>query len=337
VTSYSNTGLSCSTIYYYRVRAHRHTDGQFSAYSNVSNAATYPCTPSNLSALAISTTQVNLTWQDNSSDESEFHIERSPNGSTGWAEIATVGANVTSYSNTGLSCSTSYYYRVRAHRHSDGQFSPYSNVANKTTYPCTPANLTATAVSTSQINLAWQDKSSDESEFHLERSPNGTAGWTEIATVGANVIVYNNTGLSCGTIYFYRVRAHRHSDGQFSPYSNIANATTQTPCPYLLPPTNLNATAITHAQINLTWQDNSADESGFRIERSPNGSNNWMEIVTVGANMTSYNNIGLVSGTKYYYRIRAYRQSDNTYSLYSDISNATTPHAVFLPIVLKNA
>jgi bacillolysin len=88
-----------------------------------------PLAPSNLMATAVSQTQINLSWQDNSSDESDFHIERSPNGSTSWVEIATVGANVTSYSNTGLTCGTPYYYRIRAHRHGDGQYSGYSNVA----------------------------------------------------------------------------------------------------------------------------------------------------------------------------------------------------------------
>jgi hypothetical protein len=92
--------------------------------------------PTNLNATAVSRTQINLTWQDNSSDESDFHIERSPNGSTSWTEIGTVGVNVTSYSSTGLSCGTPYYYRVRAHRDGDGQYSDYTNVANATTQAC---------------------------------------------------------------------------------------------------------------------------------------------------------------------------------------------------------
>ena len=92
--------------------------------------------------------------------------------------------------------------------------------------PNAPSNLTATAVSPTQINLSWQDDSSDESDFHIERSPTGSGGWTEIATAPANTTSYPNTGLSCGITYHYRVRVHRHSDGQYSAYSNVAHATT---------------------------------------------------------------------------------------------------------------
>ena len=111
-------------------------------------------TPSNLSATAVSQTQINLTWNDNSSDETNFHVERSADGASGWAEIGYTaeGANETTYSDTGLTCGTVYYYRVRAHRHSDWEYSDYSNVAHTTTQACptppdAPSNLTAAAVS----------------------------------------------------------------------------------------------------------------------------------------------------------------------------------------------
>ena len=71
--------------------------------------------PSNLQANAISATQINLTWQDNTTDETGFIVERCQGaGCTNFAQIATVGANVTSYANTGVTANTSYSYRVRA-------------------------------------------------------------------------------------------------------------------------------------------------------------------------------------------------------------------------------
>jgi serine protease AprX len=92
------------------------------------------------------------------------------------------------------------------------------------TVPAAPTGLTATAVSKSQINLAWSDKASNESGFKIERSTNATTGFTEIATVGPNVSTYSNTGLSRNTTYYYRVRAY-NADGD-SVYSNTASATT---------------------------------------------------------------------------------------------------------------
>ena len=90
-----------------------------------------------------------------------------------------------------------------------------------------PSGLTATGVSMTQINLNWSDNSSDETAFYVERSPDGSTGWTEIGSVGANVTTYpDSTGLACGTTYYYRVRAYRSSDTHYSIYTATANGKT---------------------------------------------------------------------------------------------------------------
>jgi hypothetical protein len=91
-----------------------------------------PNAPSALSATASSSSQINLSWADNSSNESSFKIERCQGaGCSSFAEIATVGADVTSYNNGGLTANTSYSYRVRASN--AGGDSAYSNSASATT------------------------------------------------------------------------------------------------------------------------------------------------------------------------------------------------------------
>jgi uncharacterized repeat protein (TIGR01451 family) len=87
-----------------------------------------------------------------------------------------------------------------------------------------PSHLTATSVSQSQVNLTWWDNSSDELGFKIERSPNGTSGWTPIYTTTANITGYSDTGLTCGTPYYYRTRAYNASGN--SGYSDVANTTT---------------------------------------------------------------------------------------------------------------
>ncbi len=88
--------------------------------------------PSNLQANAVAATQINLTWQDNSSDETGFLVERCQGaGCTSFAQLATVGANVTSYANSGVTANTSYSYRVRAVKNSTS--SAPSNVASVAT------------------------------------------------------------------------------------------------------------------------------------------------------------------------------------------------------------
>jgi putative hemolysin len=327
-TSYSNTGLSSCTTYYYRVRAHRSGDNVYSSYSNLSNATTTGCpltAPSSLATSAISSSQINLSWSDNSTDETSFRIERSPNGSSSWVEIANVSANTTNFSNTGLASCTTYYYRVRAHRSGDNVYSSYSNLSNATTTGCpltAPSSLATSALSSSQINLSWSDNSTDETSFRVERSPNGSSSWVEIGNVSANTTSYSNTSLSSCTTYYYRVRAHRSGDNVYSSYSNLSSAST-TGCP-LAAPSSLAASAVSSSQINLSWSDNSTDETSFRVERSPNGTSSWVEVENIPANTTSYSNTGLSSCTTYYYRARAHRSGDNVYSSYSNLSSATT-------------
>ena len=88
-----------------------------------------------------------------------------------------------------------------------------------------PVNLSATAASKSQINLSWEDQSTNESGFKIERCQGvGCTGFAEIATTGANATSFNNTGLSASTTYRYRVIAFNSID--VSNYSNEAEATT---------------------------------------------------------------------------------------------------------------
>lgn len=91
-----------------------------------------PVAPSALAATAISSSQIDLAWTDNSTNESSFLIESSQDN-VNFSQIAALGSDVTSYSDTGLSAGTTYYYRVRASN--VGGNSPYSSVASATTIP----------------------------------------------------------------------------------------------------------------------------------------------------------------------------------------------------------
>jgi hypothetical protein len=71
---------------------------------------------------------VSLSWKDNSSNETGFHVERAPSGSSAFAVVGTVGANVTTYSES--VARGTYNYRVQAFNQTTGRVSNYSNVAN---------------------------------------------------------------------------------------------------------------------------------------------------------------------------------------------------------------
>ena len=197
-----------------------------SAWSNVATAqttGTVPAAPTGLTATAVSSTQINLAWTDPGTTETAFEIERSPDGTT-FTPLATVAANVTTYAHTGLTAATTQHYRVRATNGTGA--SAWSNVATAQTsgtVPAAPTGLTATAVSSTQINLAWTDPATNETGFEIERSPDGTT-FTPLATVAANATTYVNTGLTAATTYHYRVRATNGTGP--SAWSNVATAQT---------------------------------------------------------------------------------------------------------------
>jgi len=315
VASYQNTGLTANTLYYYRVRAY--TAAGNSPYSNEASATTFIVNPpTTLTATVASTSQINLAWRDNASNETGFKIERKTGATGTYAQIATVAANVVSYQNTGLTANTLYYYRVRAYNATGN--SPYTNEASGTTFLVNPpSTLTATVTSTSQIKLTWRDNATNETGFKIERKTGATGTYAQIATVGANVVTYTNSGLAANTKYYYRVRAYNATGN--SPYSNEVYGTT-----FLInPPGTLAATALSRSQIKLTWRDNATNESGFKIERKTGATGTYAQIATVGANVVTYTNSGLAANTTYYYRVRAYNGSGN--SPYSNEANAKTP------------
>jgi len=151
-------------------------------------------------------------------------LRRSPGGN--YTQIASLGANVTSYSDTTVSGNTEYVYRIQPFNVSEQSYSHVVWVKTPVlTTPAAPSGLTAAAVSSSQINLAWTDNANTETGFKIERKTGAGGTYAQIATVGANATTYNNSGLSAATTYYYRVRA-TNSSGD-SAYSNEANATTQ--------------------------------------------------------------------------------------------------------------
>lgn len=191
-----------------------------------------PTGPSNLAATAISSSQINLSWQDNSNNETGFKINRK-NGINGTYSTATVGANVTTYSDS-VSPGSTYYYAVYAYNaYGD---SAYSNEASATllaALPTAPTNLTVNAVTYDQIVISWTDNSATETGFKIERMVvsgsssllTATAGtYEQIAIVGPNVTQFSDTGLSAGTRYSYRVRAYNSTGA--SAYSNETSGTT---------------------------------------------------------------------------------------------------------------
>ena len=285
---------------------------------------TSPAAPVNLSAIAASSSHINVTWTDNSANETAFEIDRATDsGFTSNLLTTTVGANVTTYQATGLTAATTYYFRIRA-------TNTFGDSANTTSASATtwaslspaPSALSATTASDSRINLAWNDTSGNETGFKIDHAMNSDFTLNLMTSaVGANVTTYQATGLIASTTYYFRVRATNASGD--SPNTASANAITFGRI--LTPPAALNATAASSSQINLAWTDNSGNETGFKINRATDsGFTANLVTVTVGANVTTYQAAGLTAGTIYYFRVRA---TDSA----GDSPNTATASAATLP------
>jgi fibronectin type 3 domain-containing protein len=184
-----------------------------------------PTAPSGLRITSLLSTKVSLSWSDNSGDESGFKIQRKKGATGTYADIKTTRANVTSYTDndSALTDGTLYYYRVCA-TNAAGD-SAFSNAASGTTPLATPTSATATAVSSSQINLTWIDHSASETGYKIERKTTVTGTYAQIDQVGANAQSYHDTsGLAPNTRYFYRIRATNGTIN--SDYSNEPAAVT---------------------------------------------------------------------------------------------------------------
>jgi len=302
VREYTDAGLTVGTNYTYRVKAFTDDNESDFATSNTTNTS-FP-SPSNLTATVIGDSEIQLTWSDNNSFEAGYKLERSEDAVT-FTQIAVLGANSTTYTDTGLNYGTDYTYRVKAF--TDDNESGYATSNTTTMSISSPTNLTATAIDDQSLQLTWTDNCSFESGYRLERSDGGS--FTQIAELEANVTEYTDTGLNYGTDYTYRVKAF--TDDNESDYATSNTTNTSFPAP-----TNLTATPLNESEILLNWSDNCSFEIGYRVERSSGGS--FTQIAEIEANVTEYTDTGLNYGTDYTYTYRFKAFTDANESDYAE-------------------
>jgi glucose/arabinose dehydrogenase len=170
--------------------------------------------------------------------------------------------------------------------------------AQPPTPPNPPSGLVAND-GTGQVTLLWTDNSNDETLFRIERRTLPSGSFSEINTVAANVVNYTDSPLAAGN-YEYRVRA---SNGAVnSSYSNTDAAAVTAPSGPAAP-SDLGATVSVGNAVNLTWTDNSNNETGFQVERKT-GAGSYTVLASKPANTTSHTDPALAPNT-YTYRVIA--------------------------------
>lgn len=303
-TAFTDSDLTPQTSYFYRVTA-VNTGGE-STPAEIGTATTapppIPAAPTNLAA-AGGDAQVALNWSA-SDGAATYNVKRSTTAGGGYVGIAS-GITATDYTDAPTANGTTYYYVVSA-SNSSGE-SVDSNEASAIPQippPPAPAGLTATG-GNAKVSLVW-GASSTAVSYRVKRASSG-GPYVEIASE-LTATSYVDGAVTNGVAYSYVVTAV-NAAGESAP-SNTATATPIEPIPAA--PSNLVATAVSRTQINLSWADNSSNETGFRVERSTDGVNYTPLEPASGANVKSYASTGLTRNKVYYHRVRSFNTSGSS-------------------------
>ena len=190
----------------------------------VASLALPPAAPTQLTVTPASGTELDLAWTDNATTESGYEVWRSVSGGT-WVRIAQLAANTVSYMDVGLSQGTSYSYYVRAVDSAGYADSATVNSATPVP-PQTPSGATVTFLSSSEVDLAWNDNSSNEVGYKVLRRVNNV-NFAEIASLPANSTSYRDTSVQPNTAYEYHIQAYNVAG-----YSDFTGLSVTTPTQY---------------------------------------------------------------------------------------------------------
>ncbi|PLX31638.1 MAG: hypothetical protein C0600_05030, partial [Ignavibacteria bacterium] len=266
--------------------------------TNVASATTPPfIAPDELQAQAVSSDAVELSWKDNSDNESGFVVEVNRNPGV-WEEVDRTEANHTTHTVLELQPSTDYTFRLKA---IEGRItSPCSNEATATTWKFlhAPTNLTGTVITETTVMLRWEDNADGESNYEVQQK-HESGDWTIVATLPANAVEHTLQGLVPRTHYWFRVRAT--GEKAASSWSNVVDVLTKTK-PSV--PLEFFCTATDHRTVSLSWLRGSENEDGYEIERKT-VSDDWGIVHTSGPGDGNILDEHLEASTTYWYRLRA--------------------------------
>ena len=305
--TYTDTGLTTSQVYYYKVSAvNAYGISAFSASANAM-ASDVPSQVTGLTATPLTNYEIQLDWtapNSNGYSISGYTIERSTDSGTTWTVLVadTQNTNVT-YTDINLTVSQTYDYKISAiNQVGTGTASTAAN-AQAGSIPDAPA-MTLTALPNNTIQLDWTVPATNGfaiTTYAVERSTDGV-NWSPLVAINANT--YQDTGLTNSATYYYKVTAvNQIGNSAFSaPVSVIAG---DVPAQV----TGLTATTTSNTSIDLAWtapNDNGYAISGYMIERSTDNGVTWSTLVADTQSLaTAHSDTGLTTGTYYTYKISA--------------------------------
>lgn len=301
-STYNDKNVYNGHSYTYRVYA---TNGSILGEPAESVAVEY-LYPIDLKIVSISDSELKLSWKypyTNTIPETNYQtvIERRENGSSTWMTVASVLGNQSTYTDTGLSEASRYYYRIRTITASSAPYLYFPSTSTgyyATTMLRAPLDVKAEITSTSKVKITWADNSDNETGYQIERKT-GNGNFVTLKSVSTNTTVYEDTSAVNGELYTYRI----------TPYAPSLSGTPseEVTVPFLFP-VSLEITEVYNTQITLSWGYPGSgyikpDNNNVLIERREAGSEEWELIYITEKGETEYTDSNLKPGTRYYYRI----------------------------------
>ncbi|MEA3476080.1 MAG: hypothetical protein U9R23_06560 [Candidatus Cloacimonadota bacterium] len=264
--------------------------------------------PTNLELSLIDNNLIKLNWDDNSTKEIIFCIDRKKGEEDWLINYNEVAENITTFNDyIPTTTDTVYSYRVRAF---DGDnYSYYTNIVGWFSSNSSPSNLSLEQITQDSIKITWQDNSVGEEGFSLDRKIGEDEWIIKYTIIDPNETQYTDYSNSLNEICYYRISAFSGSSNSITISDSVQ---------VILPaPTNLTST-LDDNTVLLNWNDNSNSEDGFYIERKTPESEYGL-LASVTENVTNYSDNTIENNIVYYYRVYAYKQTIN-----SNYSNETT-------------
>lgn len=265
----------------------------------------------------ISTGQGNVTF---SFPNAWVRLQRVGNVFTGFA--STDGTTWTQVYQLSMNLPSTLYFGMAASARSTTGQATLAKIRDLTDQkatiaPTAPTNLVGTSDTTNnRVQLFWTNTAQNAANYRVDRRELGSEVWTPVVTLGPSVAQYNDTGVTIGRSYVYRVVAI-NAAGESASSELIINHSSGVPTA----PTSLGAASNADG-VTLTWQDNASNEAAYQIERK-SASGSWTSLIVLASNTTTYFDSSVAANTEYTYRVRALGDAgDSNYSNENTITTA---------------